>query len=386
MYWGAHGRYTKDEKDWRARLLADFDWELTPQQVAWYRCYRAEQATSDVMMLQEYPTTPEEAFQSTASKFFRAAEITKAYNRILSSPKPDTYRVYFGDEFTDTMVEKCSDKNVHLRVWEEPVPGGYYAIGADPAYGSSVDADRYVISVNRCWANREEQVAEFCVTDMNTDQFAWMIAYLGGCYQPCVYNIEFNGPGGAVLNELDKLRRRAGRSWIAGQARTIMDVMRHMQAFYYVKEDSTRQRPIGMHTLTTMRIKDSYMSMFRDAFERGIFTPMSKDLISEMATTTRQGAEIRGEGTAKDDRVIAAALAHKAYYDQLLARLIMQNVVWMPPNEKGPVTQRAPTAIERTVNGYLEKIGLKYRPKPEPEGVKAYNLASPKRQKVERTL
>lgn len=385
MYWGTSGRFTKEEKDWRARLLSDFDFELMPEQIAWYRCYRAEQATSDVMMLQEFPTTPEEAFQSTASKFFRAAEITKAFNRIAAAPKPDCYRVFFGDEFTDTVVEPCKDKGAHLKVWEEPVKGAFYAIGADPAYGSSLDADRYVISVHRCWANREEQVAEFCVVDLRTDQFAWMIAYLGGCYQPCVYNIEFNGPGGAVLNELDKLKKRAGRSWIPGQAKTMMDVMRQMQAFYYVKEDSMRQGPIGMHTLTTLRIKDSYMSMYRDAFERGIFYPVSRDLVSEMATTTREGAEIRGEGSAKDDRVIAAALAHKAYYDQLLARLITQNVVWKPPTEVAAAAH-PPTATERLVNGYLEKIGIKNKLKPQPEGVRAYNLTQPKRAPVERTL
>jgi hypothetical protein len=384
MYWGAKGRMTKDERDWYNRLLQDYDFDLTPEHLAWYRCYRAEQATSDEMMLQEFPTTPEEAFQSTASKFFRAGELTKSYNRCAKEEKPKCYHMYFGAEFTETIAEECREKGAHLKVWEEPVKGGFYTLGADPAYGSSVDADRYVIEVHRCWANREEQVAEFCVTELRTDQFAWVIAYLAGCYQPCVLNVEFNGPGGAVLMELDKLKKRAGKSWIPGQAKTMMDIMRNIQAYYYVREDAVSQKSRSMHTITTSRIKDAYMSAYRDAFERGIYVLHSRDLIDEMSTITREGTEIRGEGTAKDDRVVASALAHKAYYDQMISRLIMQNVVWKPP-EASQQPDRSPTIIERHVARYLEQIGIKHRPKLESAGVKAYNLP-PQRPGIGRTL
>jgi hypothetical protein len=376
VFWGAKGRMTKDERDWHARLQQDFDFELTPEHLAWYRCYRAEVATSDEMMMQEFPTTPEEAFQSSASKFFRGADLTKAYNRCLKEPKPKCYHIYFGAEFTDTLAEECREKGAHLKVWEEPVKGGFYTVGADPAYGSSVNADRYVLQVHRCWANREEQVAEFCVTELRTDQFAWVIAYLAGCYQPCVLNVEFNGPGGAVLMELDKLKKRCAKSWIPGQAKTMLDIMRNIQAYYYVREDAVSQRSRSMHTITTSRIKDSYMSAYRDVFERGLFVPHSRELIDEMTTTTREGSEIRGEGNAKDDRVIAAALAHKAYYDQMISRLIMQNVIWKPPDEVS-APDRAPTIIERHVSRYLEQIGIKNRPKVEAPGVKAYNLPGP---------
>ncbi len=182
--------------------------------------------------------TPEEAFVATGTNFFTGQSLTDAYKRVLADGKPICYRFAFGEEFTDTRVTDCNERVAHLKIWEEPAKGGYYTLGADPAYGSSDSADRFAISVNRCWANRVDQVAELCVTDMSTYTFAWVICYLCGCYQPCIYNIEINGPGGAIIQEIDNLRRLAGRSYIPGQSKTMLDVVRKMQEFLYVKEDS----------------------------------------------------------------------------------------------------------------------------------------------------
>jgi hypothetical protein len=89
------------------------------------------------------------------------------------------------------------------------VDTAYYVIGADPAYGSSDWADRFCIQVYRVYADGLEQVATFATSELNTYQFAWVIAHLAGAYKNSTLNLEVNGPGQAVINELRNLKRQA---------------------------------------------------------------------------------------------------------------------------------------------------------------------------------
>lgn len=377
QYWGERGRATEQERDWIRQVKAEYDHDLDEEQLAWYRWNRAEKVTDEMDLYAEFPTVPEDAFVATGSKFFTGKSLSAAYRKVLSEPKPKFMRFQFGSEFRDTQVVECNERVAHLKVWEEPVKGSHYCLGADPAYGSSEEADRFVIQVNRCWANRVEQVAEFCVTEMSTYTFAWIIVYLAGCYTPCVYNIEVNGPGGAIIQEIDNLRRLAGVAGggrIPGEAKTMMDVVKNMQEFFYVKPDSTMQRPVGKHTLTTTNIKDSYMSMFRDNFERGIYEPHSRSLLDEMKSIVRDGVWIGGEGDAKDDRPVSAALSVKAWNDQLRQKLIAMNKVWVPPEQLAEMPERPPTVLGRSLQHYLQSFG--YMKKPEgDQRAKAYNVS-----------
>jgi hypothetical protein len=76
-----------------------------------------------------------------------------------------------------------SDRLATLKIWEEPIDTAYYVIGADPAYGSSDWADRFCIQIFRCYADGLDQVAEFATSELNTYQFAWVIAHLAGAYK-----------------------------------------------------------------------------------------------------------------------------------------------------------------------------------------------------------
>jgi hypothetical protein len=222
-------------------------------------------------------------------------------------------------------------------------------------------------------------VAEFCTVDISPYTFAWVIVYLAGCYQPCVYNIEINGPGGAVIQEIDNLRKMAGRALASqsGMTRTMRDVVGKMREFLYVREDSLYKRPAGIHTLTTERIKDTYMSMCKDNFERGILVPHSRFLLDEMKSVVRDGAKIEAPGEAHDDRVVSLALAVKGWNDQLRSRLINSNVVWIPPEERKTAEPNAETPLGRNIRNYLTGIGYLEKPKVD-TGVKAYNTGPQK--------
>jgi hypothetical protein len=377
-YWGAKGRPTQSEASAIKRLKREYEFDLDDEQLAWYRWMRAEKVTDEMALAAEYPMFPDEAFVATGSKFFTGQAITENYKRILQQPAPQSFRVMIGQEFTDTTLQDVPERLATLRVWEEPEPGAYYVLGGDPAYGSSDTSDRFAVCVLRAYANRLEQVAEFCTVDIAPYTFAWVVVYLAGCYQPCVYNLEMNGPGGAVLQEIDNLRKLAGRSYIQGQAKTMRDVVGKMQQFYFAREDSITRRPTGLHTITTERTKDIYMSGLKDCFERGIFVPHSKYLVDEMKSVVRDGGSIEAPGDAHDDRVVSAALAIKAWNDQLRLKLINQNVVWVPPEDRAKIEAQPVTPLGRNVRNYLAGIGYTEKPKVD-TGVKAYNLTPPAR-------
>lgn len=379
QYWGHKGRPSPQELAWIRRVKHEYDHDLDDEQLAWYRWQRAEKITDEMMLYAQHPTLPDEAFVATGSKFFTGAALTDNYKRVLQEPAPQGFRVQIGAEFTDTTLQDVPERLATLRVWEEPPEfketRAFYAIGADPAYGSSDTSDRFVIQVLRCYANRVEQVAEYCTNEIAPYTFAWVIVYLAGCYRPCVYNIEINGPGGAVITEIDNLRKMAGRvlQTQVGVQKTMKDVIGKMSEFLYVREDSLYRRPVGIHTLTTERIKDTYMSSLKDAFERGIFVPHSRYLLDEMKAVVRDGGKIEAPESAYDDRVVSAALATKAWNDQLRSKLINMNLVWVPPEERAKHEPAVQTPLGRNVRTYLEQIGYIEKPKAE-TGVKVYNL------------
>lgn len=376
-YWGNHGRATPYERDLAKQLIELFNVELDDEQLAWYRWCLAEKCHGDEdHRRSDFPSTPDEAFVASGSNYFSSEVLTSAYKRVNKERKPQCFKFHLGERFTDTRVQECPDRQAMLRIWEQPQSGAYYTIGGDPAYGSSETADRYVLSVNRCWSNRVEQVAEFCVTELNTRQFAWIVAYLCGCYQPCLWNLELNGPGGAVLQEIDALKREIGRTpAYASVSPDITNAVRKISDFLYAREDSLKGRPIGKHTMTTERIKDGYLSLMRGAFECGTYIPHSWWLLEEMRSFIRDGGWLGASGNAKDDRVIAAALSYLAYNNTLRNQLIVRRVDWWPEDERIAMEedrrQQKPAVMPRLVQNFMEDIGFK-REQHNPSGAKSY--------------
>jgi hypothetical protein len=375
QYWGFKGRATQAERDTIKQLMELYDVELDDEQLAWYRWLRAEKITDEMSLLKDYPSLPEEAFVASGSKYFTGQHLSEAYRRVLGEPRAQTFRLQCGAEFTDTTLADVNDRIATLRVWAEPEAGGFYVLGADPAYGSSADADRYCATVLRCYANRIEQVAEFCTVDIAPYTFAWVIVYLAGCYQPCLTNIEINGSGSAVIQEIENLRRMSGRvpRGLEHQKHTMRDVIRRMSDYLYAREDSITGRPMGKHTITTERVKESYMGLLKDNFERGIFVPHSRFLLDEMKTIVRDEGSICAQGDAKDDRVIASALAVKAWNDSLRMAMVTKSIVWLPPEERKALESRPPDGVlPRVVRNYLVSVGALHKPQPINPNIKTY--------------
>jgi hypothetical protein len=353
VYWD--GKLSPEEKIWTRDIKKLYGVEINSRQIAWWRWKMLEGIKDEALMYQEFPPTEDYAFVMTGSSFFSNSRCTDAM-KAAKNTVPDCYRYSFGMNFIDTQVIKSNPAVATLRVWEEPIDTAYYVIGADPAYGSSDWADRFCIQVYRVYADGLDQVAEFATSELNTYQFAWVIAHIAGAYRNSTLNLEVNGPGQAVIQELRNLRRQAA-SVQGRQGKDLMNVLGAMQNYLWRRNDTLGGPSNSIGWVTTPATKERMLNYMKDYFEREMMTIRSTDTVEEMKAIVRDGGAIHAPGRGKDDRVIASALACAAFAEQVQPRLIASRItrdVSRVQEDKTPEQ----VAMGRTVSTYLKKIGI----------------------------
>jgi hypothetical protein len=353
VYWD--GKLTPEEKEWTRDIKKLYDVEINSRQMAWWRWKLHEGIKDDALMYQEFPPTEDYAFIMTGTSFFSNARCTDMM-KIAKKIGCDYYRYSMGANFIDTEVVKSTERLATLKIWEEPVDTAYYVIGADPAYGSSDWADRFCIQVYRCYADGMEQVAEFATPEMNTYQFAWVIAHLAGAYKNSTLNLEVNGPGQAVINELRNLKRQA--AMLTGQqGYDLMNVLGSMSNYIWRRNDTLGGISNSIGWITTSQTKERMLSYMKDYFERNMMAIYSTELIDEMKTIVREGSSIQATGRNKDDRVMASALACAAFAEQVQPKLINMKVTREMSRKTDDMTPEQ-VAVGRNVSDYLKRIGI----------------------------
>ena len=352
-YWD--GKLNSEEREWTKEIKKIYNYEINSRQIAWWRWKMYEGLKDESLMYQEFPPTEDYAFIMTGTSFFSTARCTDAA-KDAKKMTPDMYRFVFGANFEDTILKPSTDRLATLLIWEEPKPNGFYAIGADPAYGSSDWADRFCLQVYRCYADGMDQVAEFATAELNTYQFAWVICYMAGLYKNSVLNLEIQGGGQAVINEMRNLRRMAASHMNPQVGRALTDVLAHMQYYLWRRNDSLGGISNSLGWLTTSQTKERMLNYFKDYFERGMLTVKSLELIDEMKSITRDGSQIAAYGRGKDDRVMATGLACAAFAEQMYPNLLRQKLTRarQEPNEDKTPDQMA---YQKSVQTYLKNIG-----------------------------
>ena len=354
VYWD--GKLNVEEKEWTRDIKKLYGVEINSRQMAWWRWKLHEGIKDDSLMYQEFPPTEDYAFVMTGTSFFSNSRCTDAM-KISKKIECDYYRYSMGSDFKDTDCIKSTERMATLKVWEEPVDTAYYVIGADPAYGSSDWADRFCIQVFRAYADGLEQVAEFATSELNTYQFAWVIAHLAGAYKNSTLNLEVNGPGQAVINELRNLKRQA--SMLKGNVgRDLLDVLSHMQNYIWRRNDAMGTLSASIGWVTTTQTKERMLTYMKDYFERGMMAIYSGDTLEEMKTMIRDGGSIEASGRNKDDRVVATALAAAAFAEQVQPRLIQMGHTRDLSRKLEPDNSPEGFAVNRNVGDYLKRIGL----------------------------
>lgn len=356
-YWGNKGRMTSDERDWVREVKLLYGHDIDAGQLAWYRYMANEKFNDEMMLAQEYPPTEGRAFVATGSAFFRAMTLTKATKKAQLSDGVQHLRVETGRNFWDTKIIPAKAKQATLQVWEEPVADAQYVIGCDPAYASSDTANLSAVSVWRCWYNRIEQVAEFASREIPTHAVAWIVAYLAGYYGRTTVNIEANGPGQRVLEEMTNLRRQAASSWEGDKGEAMQNVVRNIRQYIYRRSDSMTGPSSFYHTKTSYEVKERMMNGLRDYQEREMLVVRSMAMLEEMKSVIREGgsAPAAPEGS-NDDRTVAGALAVMCWNDQMRQDLLGRRLIW---TEHAPdAVQGASTPTERVIQNYMVKSGL----------------------------
>ena len=363
-YWD--GNLTPIERDWHRAIKLKYGVELNSRQIAWYRWNLAEKMhDNETMMLQEHPWLPEQAFQLSGSAFFTLSKLEEIEKTIEQEELPASYTFRFAEDFANVAMVPTIERNATLTIWEEPVKDGYYAVGADPAYGSSSWKDQFCIQVYRCYADRIEQVAEFCTTELRTDLFAWVICYLCGIYHNSILNLEMNGPGQQVYQEMQTLQRIAALTPQTSDVSGMYSFLNGVKAYLYKRLD-TFAGGVVPHWITTDKTKERMMSAMRDSTENGQMIHHSMDLIAEARTVVREDGTIASPGRKKDDRVIGAALAIMPWVSSIKMKLWQMGETYERVKEREArlrAQNREETPVEnatdRTVRSFLKSIGVR---------------------------
>ena len=344
----------------QARLVKElYGVDISLQQVAWYRWHLGSEKGGDQsLMSQECPWTADEAFVSTGANFFTTHSLTECTRAARRLPFW-TYRYKYAINFEDLILQQTRDARAPLRVWEEASKFGYYVIGCDPAFGSSDEADRSVVSCWRGYADCMIQVAEFCSTDPSTYQTAWVLAHLAGYYglQWCMPILEMTGPGQAVFEELDKVRQlgMAVRAVPGQETSDLRNILGHMRHFMYRRIDALSGGMVYQWK-TSPELKSRMMNQFKNGIELSRAIPRSVPLLEEMRRVVNDQGWIGAEGRDKDDRVIGAALAYQGWNTWLQPKL---KSLGLTVARSKQIDERGGTApVDRLIRNFLKKQNI----------------------------
>lgn len=324
---------TREERDLIEQVRKLYDFEVQPEQLAWYR-WRAATTTGEEASVfeQNQAWTAGQAFVLTGYSFFQVRQISRDMKKVLENPDVHGYQMYayqYGASFFDDFRLRYLDPShgvvedlraqAELFVWEEPKDDGRYVIGMDPAYGDE-HGDNIVISVWRCYADCMEQVAEFATNRIEPKRAAWVLAHLSGVYRDCIINLELGGGGTNVMQELDSLRGQLKSDMFADRIRSPdwEDALGWARWYLYHRPDS-----MGKGFLYNFKAnydtKRSIIYGYNGSYVTNELIIHSVKLLLEMQMvrvdgTTIGAPESRSED-CKDDRVIAACLACRAWND-----------------------------------------------------------------------
>lgn len=354
--WEVYGvpPWSPEEREWAAEVKTRYGHVISKPQLAWWRKTLREGKGIDgdeAKMLQEYPWLPEQAFQASGSRFLSATTCLRLRTGLRHAPQPAYYRYDWGATFDakgDEVLVEVPVESATLTIWEEPRPDAVYVVAGDPAYGSSAEADSFAITVWRAHPDQLIQVAEFHTTLGTMYQFAWVLAHLGGNY-PRYMIRELNGPGKAVLQEMDRMANYG--YGLANRGGALQNVVAAIQHYLYKRADALTGT-YSFDWLMTSQNREIIMEKLRDAVERGALVVRSEDLTEELAALRRDEGRIEAGGVMHDDLAVTAALAVECWTETVIPEIES----FVAPSQPDPREGRDVT--ERLVATFLRRIQM----------------------------
>jgi len=133
-------------------------------------------------------------------------------------------------------------------------------------------------------------------------------------------------------------------------------VLGAMRYYMYKKPDNPQGGLVYQWRTSSSEIKSVLMTGFKDAFELNRHLVFSLYCLEEMKGIVLEGGLIHGEGRKKDDRVVAAALAHEMWRRWIQPRLHGAGLTYAAASAndvKGP-----PTQVEKIAIDYLRRAKI----------------------------
>lgn len=349
-----------EESETSEEVYRRWGYRITRHQWAWYRHHRNPQGGTELVaerterFYKEYPSTPEEGFRASGSAFMNA----RVLGKIEEAAKPRLFKAFCYDLGEDHRAMRFTEgrraNRCDLKMWQEPVEGATYIVSGDPAYASSENSDAFCAQVCRCYADRIEQVAEFHVKNMAPFQFTWVLAHLCGLYVNVRLILEINGPGEAVLNEFRTLRLLANNGQLdadddAAYGGLSGNFLSKVKTYLFHRPDSMSANYSLQWKMSDLN-RTPLLVALGNQMSVGDCTVNSLAAIDEMRRLRQVGSVIEPEGRAHDDRVVALALAVRAWLDWDQRSLRAAGRTWESEHEVAEKPAGDPVAQFLTYN------------------------------------
>lgn len=274
-------KLTAEEVDLIRRYQLDFG------QIKWRRATIATKCKGDVALFkQEYPSNPDEAFLASGNPWFNAETTIAQKERASRAPEPRRYRI---DEAMSARQRRpiiVPDPYGELYVWQDPVPGRRYVLGADVSEGKP-DGDNDIAQVLDHESCR--QVAKIRGL-LGTRIYARKLCWLGVWYNRALLGVEINSMGTAVVDELLE--------------------MQYPNLYGQKHDELVDDEPYEWGWRTSVRTRPIIVSRIQEAVnDRSLLTD-NVDFWDEALTFVRDEKGVpRGQPGRKDDEVMGMAIA-----------------------------------------------------------------------------
>ena len=185
------------------------DAEAIPRKIMFYRRKKKNFESTPQKMMEEYPSTWQEAFVSSGKNVFDTLALQEMETQVQPANETNYYKISPGEWHSDYILEKVPyEESIEpdeftykapLKIWKEPEPGKEYAVGGDVAEGL---------------ANGDYSVAEVVDTQtmetvarwrghVDPDKFGEVLGAIGAYYNFALIGVEVNNHG---LTTIQKLR------------------------------------------------------------------------------------------------------------------------------------------------------------------------------------
>lgn len=230
------------------------------------------------LVMQEYPSTDQEAFISSGRNVFSSSDVAK---HIVMPP----------------IARRWDD----CLIWEEPQPNMTYSLGVDPSEGTG--GDNAVIEIlNSATGN---QACEFATPYIPPDELGAYVIDLARYYNNAFVVPEMNSVGISLIDHIKHKYSRIYRREI------------------YDKATKKTVKKLGFRTSSTT--KTQLVTTLEEAIREEDIKLNSRAAIAELLTFVRlSDSSTHGfgaEGDNKDDRVMALALALQGFRQMAVTKV-----------------------------------------------------------------